>query len=151
MQILDHNQCQEQKDDSYRHGDPCTLRKSGYDIGDKGDHGYYDNVGQLGGYVIDVVTLCACGSHDRRIGDGRAVIAAYRACHTGGDGDDHQLWIGIHKYIHNNRDENTKRSPGSSGRESEETCHDENDSRQEVHEGSRTLMYGIGYEGRCAQ
>ncbi len=82
-----------------------------------------------------MVTLCTRRSHDRGIGDG----------------DDHQLWIGIHKYIHHDRNENTEGSPGGSGGKCQETCHDKNDRRQEVHKRSGALLYCIGYKYGCSQ
>ena len=43
--------------------------------------------------MAEVLYLSAGGSHDRRVGDGGAVVTADGACTAGGDADDEQLAV----------------------------------------------------------
>ena len=45
---------------------------------------------QLCCHMVNMITLCARGRHDRGIRDRRAVIAAHRTRHTCGDGKNTQ-------------------------------------------------------------
>ena len=58
-------------------------------IGDEGDARHCERIGHLGGDMVHMDALGAGRGHDRGVGDGRAVVAADRAGHAGGDGDNH--------------------------------------------------------------
>ena len=98
-----------------------------------------------------MVALCACRGHDRSIGNGRAVIAAHRARHAGGNGDNHKLRIGIFKYRHHDGDEDAEGSPGGPRRERQAAAHQEDDGRQQLHQSARRTLHGRGNVIRRSQ
>ena len=65
-------------------------QQAGRHIGQEGDDGAGDGVGQLGGNMVHMVALSTGRGHDGGIGDGGAVVTAHRAGHAGGDTDDAQ-------------------------------------------------------------
>ncbi len=80
------------------------------------------------GYVI---TLCSCGSHDGCIGNRRTMVSTNRTCHAGRHGNDHHLRTGFLKYRNNDRDQDTKSSPGCTGSKCKSTSNQENNGRKE--------------------
>ena len=74
--LLDHIQrCNHQCKADHEHNKDIAD-ESGDQVGDEGNSCNGDDVGQLRGDMGDMLTLCTGGSHDRRIGDGGAVVAA---------------------------------------------------------------------------
>ena len=69
------------------------LRKPSNHICDKRNSGNRDCVGQLRRYVIDMVTLSARRSHNCRIGNRRAMVAANRAGKTSRNTDNQEIRI----------------------------------------------------------
>lgn len=105
------------------------MRKTCHDIGDEGNSRRQHRVRKLCGHMVDMVALRSRGSHDRRIGDGRTVVSAYCAGHTGGNGNDHKLGIGFRKYGNYDRDKNAESTPGSPRGKSEETAYEKDNGR----------------------
>lgn len=54
--------------DTYRKGYPGSLDEAGDDVGDKGYHSSGDGIGQLGGDMVYMLALGACGCHDGGVG-----------------------------------------------------------------------------------
>ena len=130
--LLDHIQrCNHQCKADHEHNKDIAD-ESGDQVGDEGNSCNGDDVGQLRGDMGDMLTLCTGGSHDRRIGDRGAVVAADSAGHAGGDGDNHQLRVGVLEHCNNDRDQDSEGTPGGSRRESQKAPHNENDRREEI-------------------
>ena len=60
---------------------PFKFDKEKY-ISDKGYHCCHNGIRQLGGYMVYMIALGACGRHDGSIGNRRAVVTAYSTSHT---------------------------------------------------------------------
>ena len=149
--LLDHIQrCNHQGKADHEHNQGIAD-ESGDQVGDEGNSCNGDDVGQLRGDMGDMLTLCTGGSHDRRIGDRGAVVAADSAGHAGGDGDNHQLRVGVLEHCNNDRDQDTKGSPAGSGGKGEERTDQEDDGRQERHQVSSCLADGTGNKIRSAE
>ena len=149
--LLDHIQrCNHQCKADHEHNKDIAD-ESGDQVGDEGNSCNGDDVGQLRGDMGDMLTLCTGGSHDRRIGDRGAVVAAHRAGHAGGDGDNHQLRVGVLEHCNNDRDQDTKGSPAGSGGKGEDRTDQEDDGRQERHQVSSCLADGTGNKTRSAE
>ena len=71
-----------------RQDNQCVRDKACDDIPDKADGCRNDGIGKLRGNVRHMIALSAGRGHDGGIGNRGAVVAADRACHTGGDADD---------------------------------------------------------------
>ena len=114
---FDHKQCSQHQQYPDRQGNKCILDKAGNNISNEGDHGSKDGIGKLRVYMIDMFALGSGTCHDCGIRNGRAVITANSAGHTGRDGNDHQLMIGICKHGNDNGNQDTEGSPGGSAGE----------------------------------
>ena len=84
--------CQHQHDGDGQ-ADPCIADKTGNDVGNEGYCCNSQGVGQLSGYVNNVVALAAGGRHDGGIGNGGAVVTADGAGKACGDTDHEQVGI----------------------------------------------------------
>ncbi len=119
---------QRQADQRYRKGVGQLAQESAQNIA---DHRYGrggQSVGQLGGYMVYVVAVGAGGSHDRSVGDGRAMVAADRAGQAGGDGNGQHFSAG--KYAAYDRDQDAKGTPGGSCGKGKPGGHDKNNGRE---------------------
>ena len=115
---LQYKQCPQCQQNTDHQTDHHILYKSGNDIGHKRDCCHSQYVRYLGGYMVDMITLCPCRSHDRGIGDGRTMVTHNSTCQTCRHTDDDQM-LGsgydgsgsrIGKYAGYNRDQNTEGS-----------------------------------------
>ena len=90
------------------------FHKSGNQICDTGSTRNQNNIWQLCGYVIHMITLCSGRCHDRRIGNRRTMVSTDSSGHTCGNRNNHHLGI-RRETVDNNRYQNTKGSPRSTG------------------------------------
>ena len=88
------------KQDHY-HGDHSNqqvedhvLQERRQNVVDETNRGHSQGIGQLGGHMVQVITLRAGGGHDGGVGDGRAVVAHNRAAQSGSDGN-HQHLVAV--------------------------------------------------------
>ena len=95
--------------------------------------------------MVHMFTLGARRRHDRRIGDGRAVVAADRSRHAGGDGYDHQRVVCAGKNADDDRYQYAESAPGSAGGEGYETADEENDGGKHVHQASGAVFHDAGH------
>ena len=73
------------------------------------------------------------------------MVTAHCTCHTGGDGDDHQLRVNLLETGHHDGDEDTERAPRRARGKSQKHGHDKNDGRQEAHESAGRVLHHTGY------
>ena len=144
-------QISQQQHDTYRQRNQRRLGKSGHDIGDKGNHSHADRIGQLGRYMVHMVTLGSRRRHNRCIGDGRTVVTADSACHTSGDSYRHQRRMGSLERVYHNRDQDTEGSPGGTCREGQEAANQENDGRKQRYHTLRAALNHVRHELRSTQ
>ena len=97
-----------------------------------------------------MVTLSAGGSHDRRIGDRRAVIAADSACAACRDTDDQHRIIGRENTC-DDRNQNTESPPGSARGEAQKSSYDKYDRRQHDLQTCRSIIHYTRHEHIGAQ
>ena len=74
---------QTQNNDAKAHGNRSAFRKAGHNKCEERGKGYGQSIGQLGRHMVDMQTLGPCRGHNRGIRDGRTMVTANRACHTG--------------------------------------------------------------------
>ena len=105
------------------------LHEAGDDEAHERDDRHREHVGQLRLHVDYVVHVRAGRGHDRRIRNGRAVIAADRTSQAGGDADGEQLGLG-RENRHDDRDEDAESTPARA-RGKRETKRNEKDNRRQ--------------------
>ena len=89
------------------------------------------------------------------------MVTADSSCHAGGDSNGHQGRVGCLECVYNNRNQNTKGTPGSSGCKCQETAYQEDDCRKQIynsrcasfddrsHKLCSTQAVGHGFQGPC--
>ena len=77
LPAADEQQEQEQRHDAECEGNQCALCEACHKECEERHSGCRQCVRQLGGDVVQVLTLRACRRHDGGIGDGRAMVAAH--------------------------------------------------------------------------
>ena len=100
--------------------------------------------------MVDVVTLRTCGSHDGRVGNGGAVVAANGTCHTSGNRNDGDRFA-CRENAENYRNENTECTPRCAGREGESDCDSEDYSGKEVFKCACRFLDKLRNEYLCAE
>ncbi len=101
--------------------------------------------------MVHMFTLCASACHNGSVRNGRAVVTANGTCHTGRDGNNHEVVIHTAKSSHHNGDENPESSPGSSRCKSQEGGNHEDNSRHEVHEACGAPANNTSHEFFCPE
>ncbi len=105
-----------------------------------------DGIGELGGNVVNVVAVCARRCHDGGVGDGRAVVAANRTCKTSGDTNEEKFLMTFCKYVENDRNEDTERTPRRTCGERKHASNEEYDSGKKCRKLRRKFCHGLFYE-----
>lgn len=149
LQHLDCRNRAERERHTYSQTDDGILYEAGDDEGYKRDGGNRKHVGCLRRYMVDMVALRAGRGHDRRIGDGRAVVTHDGAGQAGGDADDqelvaaleHKTGFGIDEYLRDDRDQDAEGAPACAGREGEEAGDDEDNGRKHLHQSGGSALH----------
>ena len=140
---LDNCQSCDHQHDCDGQADPCIANEAGNDVGYEGYRCGGQGVGQLSGYVYNVVALAAGRCHDGGVGDGGAVVTAYSTGHAGGYADDTE-GIGEGEYCQSDGDQYAEGTPAGAGGESQEAADKEYDGGQEGLEAGSGTLYQSG-------
>lgn len=146
----------ENEEYSQHHGDcdeqanPGIADETGNDECHKGYSCYGQCIGQLSGNVVNVITLSTGRCHDGSIRNGGAVIAAYCACHAGGNADDAK-GIGEGEYFQSNGDQYAEGAPAGACCKGQEAADKEHDGGQEGLEAGGGALYNACNIGTGAQ
>ena len=132
---LNNKECSDSQDYTDGEADPSGLDEACKDEHHEGDRRHGDSVGELGGNVVNVVTLRTCRCHNRGIGDGGAVVAADSTRETCGDTDELEGIAGL-EYAEDDGNKDSEGTPAGSGCERNKASNEENDSGKESGEGA---------------
>ena len=133
----------ERNDGGRNREDPVAARQARDHVAQAGGERHREAVGHLGRDVLDVVASRACRRENRRVRNGRAVVAEDGARERGGERDDGEARIDGLDNRHHDRDQDAKRAPGRARREGQEGGDHEDHGRQE----DRPLGAARGHDG----
>ena len=100
-----------------------------------------ERVRELRRHVFDVVAAGARGREDRRVGNGRAVVAEDRTRKRRREDDDREVGVDALNDRHHDRNEDPERTPGRTRREGEEGGDEEDDHREEDREVAAARLH----------